>query len=100
MDLGVHVASVLFDELESVTRVTVHVMVPIGSSTVGEEDQNLMNRLGVLGQVILFERTPFVSGIPEDDKTLTYPERISIFQVGLRVPLLGMNESGELCRIP
>ena len=63
VDLGVNVASVLFDVFEGVTRVSVHVMVPIWSPTVGEEDQNLVNGFGVLRQVILFKSTQFVSGI-------------------------------------
>ena len=58
-----------------------------------------MNGLGVLGQVILFERTPFVSEILQDGEIPTYPEHIGIFQVCLRVPLLGMDEIWELCRI-
>ena len=36
VDLGVNVASVLFDVFEGVTGVSVHVVVPIWSSTVGE----------------------------------------------------------------
>ena len=63
VDLGVDVAPVLFDVFEGVAGVSVHVMVPIWSSTVGEEDQNLMNGFRVLRQVILFKPTPFVSGI-------------------------------------
>ena len=55
MDLGVNVAPVFSDVFEGVTGVPVHVMEPIWSSTVGEEDQNLMNRFRVLRQVILFK---------------------------------------------
>ena len=55
MDLGVNVAPVFSDVFEGVTRVPVHVVEPIWSSTVGEEDQNLMNRFRVLRQVILFK---------------------------------------------
>ena len=79
MYLGVNVASVLFDIFKCVAGVTVHVMVPIGSSAVGEEDHDLMDGLGVLGQVILFQPAPFTSEIPQDDKISTYPERICIF---------------------
>ena len=63
VDLGVNVASVLFDVFEGMTGVSVHIVVPIWSSTVGEEDQNLMDGFRVLRQVILFKSTPFVSGI-------------------------------------
>ena len=53
VDLGVNVASVLLDVFEGVTGVSVHVMIPIWSSTIREEDHDLMDGLGVLGQVIL-----------------------------------------------
>lgn len=57
-----------------------------------------MDGLGVLRQIILVrcKRISSVSGIT----ILTYPEHISIFQMRLRIPLLGMNEMGEFCRIP
>ena len=62
VNLGVNVTSVLFDEFKGVTGVSMHIMVPIGSPTVREEDHNLMNGLGVLRQVILFKFTSFISG--------------------------------------
>lgn len=53
MNLGVNVASVLFDELVGVTRVSMDIVVPIRGSAVGEEDQDLMDGLGILRQIIL-----------------------------------------------
>ena len=99
VDLGVNVSSILFHEFEGMTGVSVHVMVPVRSSTVGKEDQNLMDGLGVLGQVILIKPTAFVSETPQGDEFSTYPKHIGIFQVRLRIPLLSMNEMGELGRI-
>lgn len=55
VDLGVNVASVFSDVFEGVTGVSVHVVEPIWSSAVGEEDQNLVNRFRVLRQVILYK---------------------------------------------
>lgn len=53
MNLGVNVASILLDVFEGVTGVPMHVVVPIWSSTVGEEDHDLMDGLWILRQVIL-----------------------------------------------
>jgi len=75
VDLDVMVFAFGVHELEGMTRVTVHLMVAIGSSTVGEENEDLMNRLRVLRQVI--------------------PEHIRVLQVSLGVTLLGVDEMGE-----
>ena len=56
VDLGVNIASVLLDVFEGVTGVSVHVMIAVRSSAIGEEDHDLMDGLGVLGQVILLFR--------------------------------------------
>ena len=96
VDLGVNVAPVLLNVFEGVSGVSVHVMIPVWSSAVGKEYHDLMNGLGVLGQVILFKP---VGHLRQDAGPLTYPEHIGIFQVRLGVPLLSVNEMGELCRI-
>lgn len=79
VDLSVNVASILCNVFKGVTGVPVHVMVPVRSPAVGEEDHDLMDGLGVLRQIILVKSAAFVSEIPQDAKFLTYPEHISIF---------------------
>ena len=53
VDLDVVPIALLVHELEGVAGVTVHLVVTIGRSTVGEQDHNLVNRLGVLREVVL-----------------------------------------------
>lgn len=53
VDLSVHPAAIVLDELEGVARVTVHIVVTIGGAAIGEEDGDLVSRLWVLGQVVL-----------------------------------------------
>ena len=53
VDLDVDKRSVIFNELEGVARITVHIMVAVGGSAVREEDHDLMGRLGVLREIIL-----------------------------------------------
>lgn len=66
-------------ELMKLTRVAIHVAVGVRSSAVREQVHDLVDRLLVVGEVI--------------------PEHGRILQVRLRVPLLGMDEDGELCGI-
>ena len=78
----------LVDQLERVARVAVHVSISlidgsllyIRSSTVGEQDGNLMNGLWHQAQKI--------------------PKGIWVLQVGLRVSFLGVNKVGKLARVP
>lgn len=67
------------DQLEGVRRVTVHETVTIGSTTVGEEDGDLVNTFGDQGQEI--------------------PEGVRVTTVGLRVTLLSVDEVREFGRI-
>ncbi len=53
MDLGVNVLAICVHELESVPRVAVHVAETIGSTTVREQNHDLMDGLGVQREVIL-----------------------------------------------
>jgi len=66
----------LVDELQGVGGETVHVAVTIGSTTVREEDRDLVESLGNEGDEV--------------------PESIGITAVGLGVTLLGVDEVGEL----
>lgn len=77
VELNVDERSVLLDELVSVSRITVHESVSVRrSSSVGEEDGELMERFGVLRGVV--------------------PEVVGILQVSLRITLLSVNEVREL----
>lgn len=53
VDLSVDPAAIVLDELVGVARVTVHLVVTIGGTAIGEEDGDLMSRLWVLGEVVL-----------------------------------------------
>lgn len=53
VDLGVNILAVCVHELESVTRVAVHVAETVGGTTVREQNHNLMDGLGVQREVIL-----------------------------------------------
>jgi hypothetical protein len=79
MDLDIMELALSIDELEGVTRVTVHVVVAIRSSTVREEDHNLVNGLGVQGEIV--------------------PKHVRVLEVSLRVTLLGVDEVGEFCGV-
>lgn len=57
------------------SRVTVFLVITIGSPAVREQNHHLMDGFGVLGEVI--------------------PECIGVFQVGLGVAFLGVDEVGE-----
>lgn len=53
VDLSIDPAAIVLDELVGVARVTVHLVVTIGGTAIGEEDGDLMSRLWVLGEVVL-----------------------------------------------
>lgn len=53
VDLDVDVLALLIDELQGVPRVSVHVAVTLGCSTVREEDHDLMDGLRILREVVL-----------------------------------------------
>lgn len=80
MDLHIVEGAIGLDPLVGVTRVTVHVAVRVRSAAVTEKVHQLVNSLLVSGQIV--------------------PEHGGILQVSLRIPLLGVNEDGELGRIP
>lgn len=52
VELGVHPFAVLVDQLEGVAVVPVHVAETVGDPSVAEEDHDLVDRLGVLGEVV------------------------------------------------
>jgi hypothetical protein len=56
MDLNIDPLSILTHKLIGMTRVTVHVVITVRGTTVREENQNLMNTLGVLRKVVLKKR--------------------------------------------
>lgn len=76
VDLNVLPLSLVVDELESVTRVSVLKIVSLWNTTVSHEDHDLMNGFWVLRQVI--------------------PEHVVVLQVSLRITLLSVNEVWEL----
>lgn len=78
LEMNLHVGgdTSRIDELESVSRKSMHVVVSIGSAAVGEQDHDLMDGLGVLAEVV--------------------PEHVGILEMGLGVTLLGVDEVGEL----
>lgn len=76
VDLHIVEVAICVDELERVSRVSVHVVVTLRSTTVGEQNHNLVNGLGILAKVI--------------------PEHVGILEVSLRVTLLGVDEMREL----
>jgi hypothetical protein len=53
VNLSVDPVAVVLNEFVGMARVTVHVVVTIGSTAVREEDKNLVSGLGVLGEVVL-----------------------------------------------
>jgi len=82
VDLGVYPCSILVDKLEGVSRVSLHLSVTIGDTTVSEEPHDLVDRLWVVGEVV-----PEHSGIG------------TTVQVSLRIALLGVDEVRELCGV-
>ncbi len=76
VDLRVHEGTIIFQPFECVAGVAVLLMITVGSTTVTEQDHDLMNALWVLGEIV--------------------PKHVGIFEMGLGVTLLGVNEVGEL----
>ena len=75
-NLGVDEFSGGVDELVGVSRVSVLEPVSIRYSSVSEEDHDLMERFGILTEVV--------------------PERVVVLEVRLRVSFLSVDEVGEL----
>jgi hypothetical protein len=73
------------------------VVVTVRRSTIGEENHDLMNRLWVLGEIVLNEQLSKRSA--NTRQKWTNPEHVGILEMGLRVPLLRVNEVRELGRV-
>lgn len=80
--LGIDPVTGLVNQLQGVPTVTVHVAVAVRNATVAHQDEDLMNRLGVLGKVV-----------PEHARI------IRAAQMGSGIPFLGVDEVGELRRV-
>lgn len=57
-------------------RISVHVCVSVWGASIREQNHDLMNGLGVRGEVV--------------------PEHVGIFQIGLRIAFLSVDEQREL----
>jgi hypothetical protein len=53
MNLNIHERPIGLAPLVGVARITMLVVVAVRSSAIGEEDHHLMNRLGILTEVVL-----------------------------------------------
>ena len=53
MDLNIDPISIVTHKLEGMTRVAMHVVIPIWGTPITEENQNLMDTLRVLRKIIL-----------------------------------------------
>lgn len=95
MDLDVYERSIGLAPLESVARITVLLVKTIRSSTIGEKDHHLVDGLRVLTEVILKEGLISVNSHRGRESREAYPECIRVLKMGLRVPLLGVDEVGE-----
>ena len=71
--------SVFVDEFQGVSGVAVHVGVAVGGSSVAEQDHDLVDGFLVCAEIV--------------------PEHIGVFQVGLRIAFLGVNEEREFAGI-
>lgn len=80
MDLDVHKGPVGLGELRGVAGIAIHVTVGVGSAAVREQVHHLVNCLLVRAQVV--------------------PEHGGVLQVSTGVALLGVDEEGEVARIP
>jgi hypothetical protein len=56
MHLGVYKGSIRLAPFVSMAGITVHLVVTVGSSTVGEEDHHLVDRFWVLAEVVLKQK--------------------------------------------
>ena len=79
MELGVDPLALRIDELHCVARVAVHEAVAVRNATVAHEDHDLVDGLGILGEVV-----------PEHGAV------IGAGEMGGRVTLLRVDEVGEL----
>src|SRR3977135_707800 len=79
MELRVNEVSVRLNQLERMPTITIHMRKTIGSPAIGEENHDLMDRLRICGEIV--------------------PKHVRIFEVGLRITRLPMNEEGEFGRI-
>ena len=79
MDLSVDPVALLVDELHAVSQVAVHLAVSVRNASVTHQDHDLVDGLGVLGQVV-----------PEHGRV------IGMGQVGRGVAFLGVDEVREL----
>jgi hypothetical protein len=102
--LDIDESAIILEPFVGVARITVLVVETVRSSTIGEKNHHLMNRLRVLGEIIL-ERAK-ARGKNQHHHNMVkvqstaHPERIGILQVSLGVPLLGVDEVRELCGVP
>jgi hypothetical protein len=98
VDLNIDPFSVFADKFIRMTRVTVHVLIAVGSTTVRKENQNLVDALGVLREVVLRKVTHICIHIlgHKASNTETNPKHVGVLKMCLRVALLGVNEVGEL----
>lgn len=96
MNLDVHKGTVILEPLEGVSGVPVLLVIAVWSSTIREEDHDLVDRLWVLREIVLgtCETTVLLKR-----SAYVYPKHIGILQVGLGIPLLGVYEVGKLGRI-
>ena len=83
VDLAVHPGPLLVDELEGVAAEAVHVAPAVGDTAVAKGVHDLVDGLGVLAEVF-----PEHGGV------------VAAAQVARGMPLLGMDQVGELGRIP
>lgn len=79
VELAVDPVVVLVDELDSVTEVAVHETIAIGDASVAHQNHDLMDGLGVLGEVV-----------PEGGTI------IGMGEMSGRIALLGVDEMGKL----
>lgn len=77
VDLDVVPLSLVVDELESVSRVSVLKIMSLWDTTVSHQDHDLVDRFWVLGEIV--------------------PEHVVVLQVSLRITLLSVNEVWEFC---
>lgn len=74
MHLDVDEGTVILEPFVGMTRVAVLVVVAVGSSTVREENHHLMDRLWVLGEIVLSsseEKISIMTDISKYDPHLT-----------------------------
>jgi hypothetical protein len=93
VNLDIHERTIGLAPLVGVARITMLVEVAVRSSAIGEEDHHLMNRLGILTEIVL---TSFNYRIYRQNSDKAHPESIRVLQVRLRIPLLCVDKVGKL----